>query len=52
MTSYKDHSARIAPAPQSLQPGMQEVIDGVLRGRTHSDEAILELLMLAGTYGP
>ena len=107
MVSYKNHSARIAPACQPLEPGMQEAIDAIMRGAPplvlfttiardrrlffkffnsglldrgnltirqreividrvkhctvddgvwtqltahHNDEAILELLMLAGTY--
>jgi len=32
MTSYKNHSARIAPAPLPLQPDMQEAIDAIMRG--------------------
>ena len=32
MTSYKNHSARIAPASPPLQPDMQAAIDAIMRG--------------------
>src|ERR1700741_1752176 len=32
MTGYKNHSARIVPAPLPLQPDMQEAIDTIMRG--------------------
>ena len=32
MTSYKNHSARIASASLPLQPDMQEAIDAIMRG--------------------
>jgi alkylhydroperoxidase family enzyme len=32
MTSYKIHSARIAPATPPLEPEMQEAIDAIMRG--------------------
>ena len=32
MTGYKNHSARIVPAPLPLQPDIQEAIDAIMRG--------------------
>jgi alkylhydroperoxidase family enzyme len=32
MTSYKNHSARIVPAPLPLQPDMLEAIEAIMRG--------------------
>jgi alkylhydroperoxidase family enzyme len=32
MVSYKNHSARIAPAPAPLQSDIQEAIDAIMRG--------------------
>jgi hypothetical protein len=32
MASYKNHSARIAPASPPLQPDIQEAIDAIMRG--------------------
>ena len=32
MASYKNHSARIAPAAPPLEPDMQEAIDAIMRG--------------------
>jgi alkylhydroperoxidase family enzyme len=32
MNRYKNHSARIAPAPQPLPPDVQQAIDAVMRG--------------------
>src|SRR3979409_1842833 len=32
MVSYKNHSARIAPASPPLHPDMQEAIDAIMRG--------------------
>ena len=32
MTSYKNHSARIAPAPEPLPGDIQEAIDNIMRG--------------------